>query len=72
MVGRPSEVLLSIYDDIRMETFKDNNGEYCVAVQGIYQTQTGTFQYICIYLEREYILYEWYWPMAYACVFDNT
>ena len=61
MVGRLSEVLLSKYYDIRIKTVKDNNIEYCVAVQDI-----------CIYPEREYILYEWYWPMAYACVLDNT
>ena len=32
MVGRPSEVSLSKYDDITMETVKDKNGEYCVEV----------------------------------------
>ena len=35
-----------------METVKENNGEYCVAVQGTKQTKTGTFQDICIYPER--------------------
>ena len=35
MVGRSSELLLSKYDDIRMEPVKNNNGGYCVAVQGI-------------------------------------
>ena len=55
-----------------METVKDNNGEYCVAVQGIDQTKPGTFQEICIYPEREYILYDCYWSMSYACVLENT
>ena len=72
MFGRSSEVSLSKYDDIRMETFKYNNVEYCVSVQGIYRTKTGTFQDICIYPGREYILYDCYWSMTYACVFDNT
>ena len=35
-----------------METVKYNNGEYYVAVQGIDQTKTGTFQEICTYTER--------------------
>ena len=52
MVGRWSEVSLSKYDNIIMETVKDNNGEYFVAVQGIDRTKTGTFQDICIYPER--------------------
>ena len=52
MAGRFSEVYLSKYDDIIMKTVKDNNGEYCVAGQGIDQTKTGAFQEICIYPER--------------------
>ena len=72
MVCRSSEVLLSKYDDIIMETVKDNNREYWFAVQGIDQTKTGTFQEIWIYPEREKILYDWYWSMAYAWVFNNT
>ena len=52
MVGRSSEVLLSKYYYIRMETVKDNNREYFIAVQGIDQTKTGTFQDICIYHKR--------------------
>ena len=72
MVGRSSEVSLSKYEDIIMESFKENNGEYFVAFQGIEQTKTSTFQDICIYLEREYMLYDWYWSMAYLCVLDNT
>ena len=55
-----------------METVKYNNGKYYVAVQGIDQTKTGNFQDICIYPKREYILYDWYWSMAYTCVIDNT
>ena len=60
MAGRFSEVYLSKYDDIIMETVKDNNGEYFVAVQGIDWKKTGAFQEICIYPESEYILYDWY------------
>ena len=53
MFGRSSEVSLSKYDDIRMETVKYNNRDHCVAVQCIDQTKTGTFQEICIYPKRE-------------------
>ena len=35
MVGMSSEVSLSKYENIRMETVKDKSGEYCVSVQGI-------------------------------------
>ena len=52
MVGRSSEVLLSKYDYIVMETIRVNNREYFIAVQGIDQTKTGTFQDICIYHKR--------------------
>ena len=52
MVGRSSEVLLSKYYGIRIESVKDNNGDYCVAVQVTDQTKTGTFQEICIYHGR--------------------
>ena len=52
MVGSSSELYLSKYDYIIMKTVKDNNGEYCVAGQGIDQTKTGAFQEICIYPER--------------------
>ena len=55
-----------------MKNVKYNNGEYFVAVQGIERTKNGTFQEICIYPKREYILYDWYWSMAYACALDNT
>ena len=48
MVGRSSEASLSKYDDIRMETVKENNIEYCDSVQGIDRTKSGTFQEICI------------------------
>ena len=46
-----------------METVKDNNVQYCVTVQGIDQ-KNSTFQEICIYPERGYILYDKYWSMA--------
>ena len=72
VVGRSSEVLLSKYDDVRMETVKGTNREYCVAVQGIDRIKTGTFQDVCIYPEKEYILYDWYRSMAYTRVLDNT
>ena len=72
MVGRLSEVSLSKYDDIRMETVRDNTREYCVTVKGIDRTKTGTFQEICIYPKREYIIYDWYWSMMYMCVLENT
>ena len=35
MVGRMSDVSLSKYEYIRMETFHNNNGQYCVVFQGI-------------------------------------
>ena len=54
-----------------METVKYNNRDYCVAVQG-FDNKNSTYQDICIYLEREYILYEWYCSMAYLCVLNNT
>ena len=44
MVGRSSEVSLSEYDDIRMKNVKYNNGEYCVAVQGIEPTKPVLFK----------------------------
>ena len=72
MVGSSSEILLSKYDDIIMETIKDNNGEYFFAVQGIDRTKTDNFQEICSYPEREYILYYWYWSMTHTCVLENT
>ena len=40
-----------------METVKYNNIDYCVAVQG-FDNKNSTYQDICIYLEREYILYD--------------
>ena len=50
--GSSSEVSSSKYDDIRMETVKNNNGEDFVAVQGIYREKTSTFQDVCIYYEK--------------------
>ena len=35
MVGGSSDVSLPKYADIVMETFHDNNGQYCVSVKGI-------------------------------------
>ena len=56
MVGRSSEVLLSKYDYIVMETIRVNNREYCVSVQVIDQTRTIILNNICTYPEREHIL----------------
>ena len=49
MVGRFSEVFLSIFYDIRMETVHDNNGTYSEVVQGIDCYKTNTYQELSIY-----------------------
>ena len=41
-------------------------------MQGIDRANTSTYQEICIYLEREFIIYYWYWPMAYTCDIDPS
>ena len=64
MVGRSSEASLSRLNDIKMKNVKDNNGTYNVAMQGIERSKTRTYQEVCIYPEREFIIYGWYWPMA--------
>ena len=70
MVGRSGEVSLSRFSDIKMENVKDNNGCYDVAMQGIERTKTRTYQEVCIYPKREFIIYDWYWSMAYTCTID--
>ena len=52
MVHRSSEVSLSGFSDIKMENFKDNNGCYDVAIQGIDRTKNITYQEACIYPDR--------------------
>ena len=57
MVGRSSEVSLSKYDNIIIETVKDNNGQYCVVVQGIDRKKTVPFRrYIFILIEDTYYI----------------
>ena len=68
---RSSEVSLSIFEYISMETFHDNNIMYYVEVQGIDLPKTSTYQGLCIYPERELFLYDWYWSMEYTCVMDR-
>ena len=60
MVGSSSELYLSIFDDIQMDTVHDNNGSYSVAVQGIDRSKTSTYQELCMYPDREFIIYQWY------------
>ena len=72
IVGRSSEVYLSIFEDIRMENIQDNNISYSVAVQLIDQSKTSTYQELCIYPEIYFILCDWYRSMAYTCVMDRT
>ena len=47
MVDRHSEMSLSIFEDISMETVQDNNVSYSVEAQGIYRTKTSTFMELC-------------------------
>ena len=63
MVVRSNEVSLSRFDDIRMETFHENNGIYSIAVQVIDISKTSTYQELYIYPERKLIIYDWYWSM---------
>ena len=72
MVVRSSDVSLSRFSDIKMENVKDNNGCYDVAMQGIGRTNTITYQEVCIYPERGFFLYDWYWSMAYTCIIDPS
>ena len=72
MVGWFSDVYLSRFYDINMETFCDNYRSYSVAVQGIERSTTSNFQDICIYPEGKFILYCWYWSMSCNCVTDPT
>ena len=72
MVGRSSEVPLSRFSDIKMENVKYNNGCYDVAMQGIEITKTRTYQEVCIFPEREFFLYDWYWSMAYTCIINPS
>ena len=51
-----------------MDNADKNYGSYSVAVQGIYRPKTSTYQKLCVYSERDFILYHWYWFMAYTCV----
>ena len=37
-----------------MESVKDNNGYYDVAMKGIEITKTRTYQEVCIYPEKEF------------------
>ena len=66
MVGRSSEVSLSRFNDIKMENVKYNRGFYNVEMQGIDRSKTSTYQEICIYPNREFIPYDWYWSMSYT------
>ena len=72
MVVRSIGLSLPQYTDIRMKPVHDNSGQYCVVVQGIDQTTGSNCKKIYIYSKKEYILYAWYWSMAYLCVLDNT
>ena len=70
IVDSLSEVSLSKCSYIIMETVHYNNEQYCVAVQGIFR-KNSTLQELYIYSYREYIIYDWYWSMAYLCVLNN-
>ena len=70
MVGSSSEVSLSRFSDIKMENVKDNKGCYDVEVKLIERSNTRTYEEVCIYPEREFFLYEWYWSLAYTCALD--
>ena len=72
MVGRSSEVSLSRFSDIKTENIKDNNGCYDVKMQGIERTNTRTYQEVCIYPDREFFLYNWYWSIAYTCIIASS
>ena len=72
MVGRPSDVSLSRFDYTIMKSAQDNNVIFNVALQAIDHSKTSTYQELFIYPDREFIIYGWYWPMAYTCVMDPT
>ena len=55
-----------------MENFNDNNGSYDIDMQGIKRKKTRTYQEVCIYPEKECLLYEWYWYMAYTYIIDHS
>ena len=52
MVGRPSEVFLSRFDEIMMETVRNNNETDSVVVQGINHPKTRIYKEICISLSQ--------------------
>ena len=72
MVSRSSEVSLSRFNDIKMKNFKDNKGCWNVAIQGINRSKTSTYQELCIYPKREFIIYDWYWYMEYTCAIEPS
>ena len=53
-----------------MENVKYNSGRYNVAIQGIDRANTSTYKELCIYPDREFIIYDWYWYMVYTCDMD--
>ena len=55
-----------------MNTFQDNNEFYNIAIQVIDRANNSAYQELYIYPGREFIIYDWYWSMAYTCVIDPS
>ena len=53
-----------------MDDFQDYNVYYNIVIQGINRSNTSTYQELYIYPKREFIIYYWYWYMAYTCAID--
>ena len=46
--------------------------QFCGTRQGIYRSKTSIYQDICIYPEKEFIIYNCYWSIAYTCGVEPT
>ena len=57
---------------MKMENVQDSKGCYNIAIRGIIIAKARTNQEICISPEREFFLYDWYWPMKYTCAIDPS
>ena len=71
MVGRSSDVYLSIFEVIRTETAQDSSTSYSVAVQEIDLPKKVIIRSY-LFILRDSILYSWYWSLVYTCTMDHT
>ena len=55
-----------------MENVQDKSGCYNVEIKGTGRENTSTYKELCIYPDREFILYGCYWSMAYTYAIDPS